>query len=57
VAVNTSLAVAGNDQYFLINLEVLGVMCLSYEFERMPLRQFIKVHTTPHAPVIAVSLM
>ena len=47
VAVNTSLAVMRNNSYLWVNLEVVFGMCLSYEFERTPLRQFIKSVSPP----------
>ena len=53
MAVNASLAVMRNDGYLWINLEVVFGMCLSYELERMPLRQFIKSVSPPPSPRIA----
>jgi hypothetical protein len=40
--VNASLAVVRSSDYLWVNLEVAAMVCLSYEVERLPLRQFIK---------------
>ena len=42
VSTNASLWLAGSMSYLWINLELIFVMLLSYELERLPLRQFIK---------------
>ena len=41
-AANTSMALTGNGDYLWINLVLAMLMCVSYELERVPLRQFIK---------------
>ena len=40
--VNASLAVMRSDNYLWVNLELAVLVCLSYEAERTPMRQFIK---------------
>jgi signal transduction histidine kinase len=42
VAINTSLWLVGSISYMWINGELACLMALSYELERLPLRQFIK---------------
>ena len=42
VSVNMSMVLTGNMDYLWINMELVILLCLSYELERMPLRQFIK---------------
>ena len=41
-AVNASLYLSHSDNYVWMNLLLLFCLCISYEFERQPLRQYIK---------------
>ena len=55
VAVNMSMVLTGNMDYLWINMELVILMCLSYELERMPLRQFIKYDAIDLDPPPAVA--
>jgi hypothetical protein len=52
VCVNASLGIVRNNDYLWVNLELAFVMCLSYELERVPLRQFVKSVSLPLQPPV-----
>ncbi len=55
-AINATMAIADYHAYLWVNLELFFLICLSYELERQPLRQFVKTvraiemmsRTNPH---------
>ena len=42
VAINATMAIAHYEAYLWVDLELFFLICLSYELERQPLRQFVK---------------
>ena len=56
VAVNTSIHLSHNGSYVWMNLLLLFILCVSYELERQPLRQFIKTTKAIVAGEVAAEL-
>ena len=56
VAVNTSIYLSHSGSYVWMNLLLLFLLCISYEFERQPLRQYIKMAKAIVAGKVAAEL-
>ena len=56
VAINFTIYLSGNSNYVWINLLLLLIICVSYELERQPLRQYINTAKAREAAKVAAEL-